>query len=169
MVSLQNLSPNGESQVQEKFHKVIFASKCYIMLVLFCTAVDQANKRLHCFLCHLVFAGVHETKAQCNMRFLMASSSNQRSSITHLLAPAIPAISGPRDETLPLILIEGKSEKFKPHHCSPPNNIQQNLMYLSSLIALHFTWRHKKTSITFIFQICFSLLDQISSFLQIHK
>lgn len=66
---------------------------------------------------------VHMNKAQCNMRFLMASSSNQRSYITHLLAPAIPAISGPRDETLPLVLIEGKSEKFKPYHCSLTNYI----------------------------------------------
>lgn len=44
---------------------------------------------------------------------LMASSSNHRFNITHLLAPGIPAIKGPRDETLPQILIERKSEKFK--------------------------------------------------------
>ena len=44
---------------------------------------------------------------------LMASSSNHRFDITHLLAPGIPAIKGPRDETLPQLLIERKSEKFK--------------------------------------------------------
>lgn len=44
---------------------------------------------------------------------LMASSSNHRFNITHLLAPGIPSIKGPRDETLPQILIERKREKFK--------------------------------------------------------
>lgn len=44
---------------------------------------------------------------------LMASFSNCRFNITHLLAPEIPAIRGPRDETLPQILIGRKSGKCK--------------------------------------------------------